>query len=25
VVALGEKPNETMFSQTLGINAFYLS
>jgi choline dehydrogenase-like flavoprotein len=24
VVALGEKPNETVFSQTLGINAFYL-
>ena len=25
VVALGEKPNETVFSQTLGINAFYLA
>ena len=25
VVALGEKPNETVFQQTLGINAFYLT
>jgi choline dehydrogenase-like flavoprotein len=25
VVALGEKPNETVFAQTLGINAFYLA
>ena len=25
VVALGEKPNETVFQQTLGINAFYLA
>jgi choline dehydrogenase-like flavoprotein len=25
VTALGEKPNETVFAQTLGINAFYLA
>jgi choline dehydrogenase-like flavoprotein len=25
VVVLGEKPNEAVFSQTLGINAFYLA
>jgi choline dehydrogenase-like flavoprotein len=25
VAALGEKPNETVFQQTLGINAFYLA
>ena len=25
VAALGEKPNETVFSPTLGINAFYLA
>jgi len=25
VVAFGEKANETMFQQTLGINAFYLA
>jgi choline dehydrogenase-like flavoprotein len=25
MVALGEKPNETVFQQTLGINAFYLA
>jgi choline dehydrogenase-like flavoprotein len=25
VVAIGEKPNETVFQQTLGINAFYLA
>jgi choline dehydrogenase-like flavoprotein len=25
VMAIGEKPNETVFQQTLGINAFYLA